>query len=338
MAKRAKVQRYVLMGCGSITLLIIVSILGLYLLIFSGPSATELSENHPFRSKEAQEKYLTLYDERAKSWPVASETRLVETSFGTTFVRVSGPADGPPLVLLHGAGGNSLQWMPNIEALSQTYTVYAIDNIYDHGRSIYTSPMESPEDFVLWLDEVFTKLELGNDIRLVGLSYGGWLTSQYALHFPERLKKIVLLAPAGTVLPLNSEWIGRAILCFLPHQYFTKSFMFWLLEDAVNQDETSRNMLEEWVDEAYIATRTFKPTSLVNPHVLSNTELMHLRMPILFLVGENEKIYSAQQAVERLNTVVPNIETAIIPNAGHDLTLVQADVVNGRILDFLEKP
>jgi pimeloyl-ACP methyl ester carboxylesterase len=114
--------------------------------------------------------------------------------------------------------------------------------------------------------------------------------------------------------------------------------MFWLLEDAVNQDETSRNMVDEWVDEAYMATRTFKPTSLVNPHVLSNTELMHLRMPTLFLVGENEKIYSAQQAVEHLNTVAPNIETAIIPNAGHDLTLVQADVVNDRILDFLEKP
>jgi pimeloyl-ACP methyl ester carboxylesterase len=61
-------------------------------------------------------------------------------------------------------------------------------------------------------------------------------------------------------------------------------------------------------------------------------------MPTLFLVGENEKIYSAQQAVEHLNTVAPNIETAIIPNAGHDLTLVQADVVNDRILDFLEKP
>ena len=337
MGKRSKVRRYILAGCGSITILAIAGILVLYLLVFSGPSAMEISEFHPFRSEKAQEKYLALYDERAKNWPVASETRLVETSFGTTFVRVSGPAEGPPLVLLHGAGGNSLQWMPNIEALSQTYTVYAIDNIYDHGRSIYTSPMESPEDFVLWLDEVFTKLELGNDIRLVGLSYGGWLTSQYALHFPERLKKIVLLAPAGTVLPLNSEWIGRAILCFLPHQYFTKSFMFWLLEDAVNQDETSRNMLDEWVDEAYIATRTFKPTSLVNPHVLSNTELMHLRMPTLFLVGENEKIYSAQEAVERLNTVAPNIETAIIPNAGHDLTLVQADVVNDRILDFLEK-
>jgi pimeloyl-ACP methyl ester carboxylesterase len=298
----------------------------------------EMSEYHPFRSKGAQGRYLALYDERAKNWPVAFETSLVETSYGRTFVRVSGPTDGPPLVLLHGAGGNSLQWIPNVEALSQTYRVYTIDNIYDHGRSIYTRPMESPDDFVFWLDELFTKLELGNDIHLVGLSYGVWLTCQYTLYFPERLRKIVLLAPAGTVLPVSSEWIRRAILCVLPHRYFMKSFMFWLLEDFVNQDEASRILVAEWVDESYVATRSFKPKSFVSPHVLDNAELLRLNMPALFLVGENEKIYSAQQAVERLNAVAPNIETAILPNAGHDLTLVQADIVNERILDFLAKP
>jgi pimeloyl-ACP methyl ester carboxylesterase len=60
-------------------------------------------------------------------------------------------------------------------------------------------------------------------------------------------------------------------------------------------------------------------------------------MPVLFLVGENEKIYSAEEAVARLNEVAPSIETKIIPCAGHDLTVVQAEMVNRVILDFLEK-
>jgi len=338
MAKKTSILRLVLIGCSSISILVIAIIFGLYILMFSGPDAMEISEYHPFRSEKAQEKYLALYDERAENWPVPSETRLIGTSYGSTFIRISGPENALPLVLLHGAGGNSLQWMPNIAALSQTYRVYAIDNIYDHGRSIYMRKMESPDDFVLWLDEVFTDLELGNDIHLVGLSYGGWLTSQYALHFPERLEKIVMLAPAGTVLPISSEWIERAILSFLPHRYFTKSFMFWLLEDFVNQDEVSRNMVDVWADEAYLASRSFKPKSLVNPHVLTSSDLQRINTPALFLVGENEKIYSAQEAVERLNAVAPNIETAIIPNAGHDLTMVQANVVNEKILDFFEKP
>lgn len=338
MAKKTSVLRLILLSCSSILILVIASIIGLYILIFSGPGAMEISEFHPFRSEEAQERYLALYDERAGNWPVPSETKLVETSSGFTFIRISGPENAPPLVLLHGAGGNSLQWIPNIEALSQNYRVYAIDNIYDHGRSIYMREMDSPDDFVFWLDEVFTNLELGNDIRLVGLSYGGWLTSQYALYFPERLEKIVMLAPAATVLPISTEWIERALLSFLPHRYFSRSFLYWLLEDFVNQDEASRKFADEWVEEAYIAMRSFKLKSMVNPTVLNDADLRRIKVPALFMVGENEKIYSAQQAVERLNSVAPNVETAIILNAGHDLTIMQADVVNERILDFLDKP
>ena len=51
-----------------------------------------------------------------------------------------------------------------------------------------------------------------------------------------------------------------------------------------------------------------------------------------------EKIYSAREAVKRLNTVAPKIETMIIPGAGHDLTLVQAELVNQAILEFFDRP
>jgi pimeloyl-ACP methyl ester carboxylesterase len=338
MAEKLSKLKRVLVSCSSMIILVIVIISGLYLYLYSGPGALEITEFHPFRSEKAQERYLSLYDEREEKWPVLSTTEMVETSYGSTYVRISGSEKAPVLVLLHGAGGNSLQWMPNIETLSQTYRVYAIDNIYDHGRSIYNREMGRPADFVQWLDEVFIDLDLGNDINLVGLSYGGWLTSQYALYYPERLHKIVLLAPAATVLPINSEWIMRAMLSFLPHRYFTKSFMAWMLEDFVNQDEGSRKFAAEYAGEAYVAAHSFKPKSLVNPHVLTNSDLMSINTPALFLVGENEKIYSAQQAVERLNTVAPKIETAIIPDAGHDLTMAQADLVNNLILGFLQKP
>ncbi|MBT8364261.1 MAG: hypothetical protein KJP23_06100 [Deltaproteobacteria bacterium] len=93
---------------------------------------------HPFQSVAAKKEYLALYDMRVKKWPVDSQTRFVDTAYGQTFVRTSGPVGAPPLVLLHGAGGDSLQWTPNIEALSKRYRVYAVDNIYDYSRSIYT--------------------------------------------------------------------------------------------------------------------------------------------------------------------------------------------------------
>jgi pimeloyl-ACP methyl ester carboxylesterase len=172
----------------------------------------------------------------------------------------------------------------------------------------------------------------------MGLSYGGWLTGQYALHFPDRLDKIVLLAPAGTVLSLRIEWIMRAVLCFVPHRYFTRSFLFWLLEDLAHKDEASRIMLEEEVDAVFVRMRCYKPIRLVNPTVLEDEKLQRFEVPTLYLVGEHEKIYSAQKAIQRLHRVAPHIKTEIIPNAGHDLTIVQAEMVNTKALEFLKQP
>ena len=146
----------------------------------------EFPAYHPFRSVQARDEFLALYDRRAKAWPLDSEEILVDTSYGTTFARVSGPAGAPPLVLLPGAGGNSLMWIPNIEALSRHHRTYALDNIYDYGRSVYTRPIKNGEDFARWLDGLFRALALDDQLALAGVSFGAWISSQYTLRFPER--------------------------------------------------------------------------------------------------------------------------------------------------------
>ena len=298
----------------------------------------EITPYHPFKSEKAKERYLTFYDTEAKKWPVNSETRMVDTSHGQTFLRISGPVDAQPLVLLPGFSGNSLMWIPNIEALSESYRTYALDNIYDNGRSVYTKPITSSDDFVKWLDELFNALEFGDNINLMGLSYGGWLTSLYALHYPNRLSKIVLLAPAATVLPLRlSFYIYGFPVFLLPLRYFSKRMFFWLMEDSVKKDEISRKWVEDFIDNMFIASRCFKTRRPINPTVLEDQELQSIRVPTLYVVGENEKIYSPQKAMQRLNQVAPHIKTRTIPNAGHDLTIVQAEMVNEKVLDFLKQ-
>ena len=160
---------------------------------------------HPFRSAASQQEYLAFYDQRVQRWPIPLESTMVPTTFGDTFVRVQGPADGPPLVLLPGDSETSLSWIPVIEAFAAEHRVYALDHIYDIGRSIYRRQPRRPGDFVCWLDEFFDEFEL-HDVRLVGHSYGGWMAALYALKFPERLDKLVLLSPPATVLrpPLDS--------------------------------------------------------------------------------------------------------------------------------------
>ena len=292
------------------------------------------SPYHPYRSEEAKQAFLASYDARASNWPVSSTTTIVSTAYGPTFVRISGPETAPPMVLLHGAGGSALHWLPNIRALSQSYRTYAVDIVGDHGRSVYTRELQSAGDYSNWLDDLLDGLGLERDINLVGLSYGGWISASYALRAPNRLRKVVLLAPAATVSPLPFSWIWRAVLVALPHPYFTKSFLNWMLEDLAQTDEGPL-LLNQAAEAAYLAIQAHKPRQMAPPDVLSDDALQSFAIPVLFVVGENEKLYPAPDAVARLNKVAPNIETRIVPNAGHDLTLVQADRVNRIILDFL---
>lgn len=163
----------------------------------------QITTYHPFKSEKAKARYLAFYDNEAKKWPVEFETRTVDTYYGQTFLRISGPTSAQPLVLIPGLSASSLMWIPNIKALSEYYRTYALDHIYDNGRSVYMRPITSTDDLVKWLDGLLNALELRDNINLLGISFGGWLTSHYALIFPERLNKIVLLTPTCTVLPVG---------------------------------------------------------------------------------------------------------------------------------------
>jgi hypothetical protein len=118
-----------------------------------------------------------------------------------------------------------------------------------------------------------------------------------------------MLAPAGTVLPLSPEWIKRAIQCMKPELKFTQDFMYWLFEDMVKKDETSRKIVNDMAEEAYLSFQCFKFQLTINPRALSDQELKSISVPALYLVGENEKIYSPTAAVERLNRVSPQIKS-----------------------------
>lgn len=337
--RKMSILKKLFIGLGIILIIVIVAFSWFLISLFSESDMAKMPEHYPFKSIKAKEQYLDYYDKRAREWPVASESRIVVTSYGETFIRISGPTNSPSLVLLPGASASSLVWLPNIEALSEQYRVYAADNIYDFGRSINTRNIKSSDDMMNWLDELFTALDLGDSINLMGLSFGGWLTSQYTLNYPNRLNKAVWLAPAATLFEFPGDWAWRGILSALPHRYFMKRFMVeWLFEDLLKEnDESSLRRLDELVDDAMMGRKCFRFRMPVTPSVLTDNELQRIKVPTLFLVGENEKLYPAKKAVERLNTLAPQIQTEIIPNAGHDLTIVQADMVNNKVLDFLMK-
>ncbi|MDI1480431.1 alpha/beta hydrolase [Polyangium sp. y55x31] len=290
---------------------------------------------HPFRSAEARARFLARYDERAARWPVPCEGRTIDTSLGRTFVRVSGRAGAPPLVLLHGVSGSSLQWAPNIEKLAARFEVFAVDGIHDCGLSVYARRAEDGFDYARWVDEVAAGLGIRSEFALAGLSYGGWIASQYGLRFPQRLRGLVLVAPANTVLPIAGGWIARAVLTTLPIPWFTRSFMQWMLADTVKRGEEGRKLVEEVSEDSYLAARCFAWKPMTQPTVLRDEELQALPRPTFLIVGENETIYSAKDAIARVKRVAPHIRTELVPEAGHDLTLAQADRFGEALISWL---
>lgn len=295
-----------------------------------------MSEYHPFKSAETKERWIRhIHDLEKTTWPVDSDSVYVDTSFGKTFVRICGPESAPPLVLLHGMGANSLMWAGSIKPFSDKYRAYAVDAVDDFGLSVNTKLLKDADDYSQWLDALFTGLGLDNNINLMGLSYGGWQAGQYALRHQEKLNKVVLLSPAGTVLPIKKVFYLRGALTMLPFKFCRGNLLSWALEDLKKQDEELFEKTVLYQNE--MAMECFKsPQARTWPSVLSDHEWQSLKVPVLFLTGANEKIYSPRKAMERLERVAPSIKKKLIPGGGHDLFAVKMEIVNSHILEFLE--
>jgi pimeloyl-ACP methyl ester carboxylesterase len=112
----------------------------------------------------------------------------------------------------------------------------------------------------------------------------------------------------------------------------------WLFTDTLRSAGADHESVERYLCEMVMSGRFLARPRMIWPKVFDNEEWRAFRVPALFLVGENEKIYSPKRAVARLNRVAPAVRTEIIPGAGHDLTMVTAGLVDERILAFLDEP
>src|SRR6185503_1400452 len=167
-----------------------------------------------FRTPAGQARYFAAYDATLALWPVPIESFDVPTRFGDTHINACGASDAPPLVLLHGAAVSSTMWYPNVAALSSGYRVYAADIIGEMGKSVSTRPVTQPLDFVHWLSDMFDGLRIER-AHVAGLSLGGFLALQLALSAPERVARLVLLAPAASLLRMRVGFYFRVAAAIL---------------------------------------------------------------------------------------------------------------------------
>lgn len=287
-----------------------------------------------YKTKESETTYLAAFRAAMKSWPVSWEEIEVVNRFGTTYVIVSGPEEAPPLVLLHGFFTTSILWTPNISELSKTYRVFAIDIMGNRNRSIPEVPISTPDEFIQWIDETLNGLGL-DCVYLTGMSYGAWLAMKFSLSAPERVNKLALISPAASLLPVVRQFMFRGMLSMLPpKKFWYKSFMAWLgIKGGPGNDFQQRLLDFMWLGSEHI--KMSAESMRVMPTVFSDEELGRFKMPVLLLIGENEVIYNAAKALARSRRLIPDLTGELVPNCGHDISFSQHEIVDKRVLAFL---
>lgn len=104
------------------------------------------------------------------------------------------------LVLLHGYGGSSILFYSMLKDLSQKYKVYCIDLLGMGLSSKLDFPCKDTQETIDYFVESVERWRQAMNIEefdLGGLSFGGYMSTHYAIKYQERVKRLFLISPAG---------------------------------------------------------------------------------------------------------------------------------------------
>jgi len=290
----------------------------------------------PFKSPKGEAEYMAAYEATMRLWLVPYESMDVLSRFGSTHLVVCGPKDAPPLVLLHSFFMSLTVWVHNIADLSRDYRVYALDIMGQPGKSIPDQPMRNRDEMAEWLTCVLDILKI-SQMDLIGWSYGGFASLNYAIHRPDRLRKLILLTPIGSFVPLKTQFYIRGMLTRLPSRFWSNSMMHWMSYKPNFKNEKTKRMFDLITNQFYQGVRYFRlpPTVLPTPYM--DEELRGVKNPTLLLIGQQESLYDPVPAIERAKRLIPDIQAELIPHAGHELPGSKPDMIDKLVLEFLKR-
>jgi pimeloyl-ACP methyl ester carboxylesterase len=272
-----------------------------------------------FKNSQAEAAYVANYDRALERWPVPYETKYVSTTFGDTHTIVSGPEDGEPLILLHGGGVDANSMAP-VSAVAQSYRVYALDTIGFSGKSKAVKVIEDRATLAEWLTGVLDALNI-EKAHMAGWSIGGFLTVNYALEKPERLKKIVLIAPAATFVPFSKDFdygmtLGSVVAALATQEYDARLFASYVIPTVLGSG-LEEGMIDEGLAE--LMSR-YKPEPLkeLDEQINSVIANIYYRKDYLYVSGNlDDEIIAqfVQDHIVRTKTLVFPLPYRLGPHA-----------------------
>jgi pimeloyl-ACP methyl ester carboxylesterase len=286
-------------------------------------------------SSPASEAFDAAHRAMVATWPVVPEDKWVTTPSGRTHFLVAGPPDAPPVFMVPGIATPGVMWTGQIAALADSHRVYAVDLPGNIGFSEPTSRPKGFDYFSRWFVEVLDALGIER-ADYVGMSYGGYVGAHLALTVPERLRRLVLLAPAATLQGLSGAFMMRAMtMLFWPTRARHASVLRWMAVTPEQGREQYELVMEGMADILYTGRGKYGITVLPNVRNLSDDELRSITVPTLVMIGADEKIYSGPAALARAKALIPGVKTVEIPAASHDLMFAQPARVSAELKAFL---
>lgn len=247
--------------------------------------------------------------------------------------------NGPPVILVHGAGGSLHHWdylYP--ELVAEKYATYALD-LLGHGES--AKPVNQASGY--HIDAIYahlanwiSRLDLHTAPILIGHAMGAYLSLIYAMRNPGKVRGMVLVSPYYTPAQLNlllrfptlQPQLSTKMLTMVPRWALASAFSFGERSDLFTKDIRERLVDDLKRSDPNVITIA-KTTHDLTPH------LKRLRSRAIIIWGEQDHYFRPHQYSTLVETI-PNATGTTLPGS-HNLHLTNYRIFNNQVLKFLDQ-
>ena len=258
-----------------------------------------------------------------------------------THYETAGPPAGPAVVLVPGFSTPVLIWERTAPALAAAgFHVVAYD-LFGRGWSDRLRCAYDPALYERQLRGLLETLAVRWPVDLVGFSMGAQICAQFADRYPARVRRVVLVDPAGfgrprrgrlALLPGIGEYLQRRRG---PEWIADHALAMFLDPNVVPLDLRDRVLAQARIrgtGRALVSTRRSMPADALELY----RKLAASRKPVLIVWGREDKITPFAQLETAVETI-PGAEALIVDEAGHAAQYERPEVVNPGVIEFLKR-
>jgi pimeloyl-ACP methyl ester carboxylesterase len=263
-----------------------------------------------------------------------------------------GPADGPPIVLLHGASANASDPMEGVGRLiaARGYRVIAFDRPgFGWSDRIAGAEAAAPSVQARLIAEALDRMGVGPAI-VFGHSWAGSLALALTLDRPDRVSALALAAPVAMPMPdrmPDLPWYWRLAVqppvAWLLSRTLGPPLAQRFLPEAAKRVFQPQPPLAAYAEASRAALVLRPGTLLANvqdllglPGALAaqSPRYSEIRVPTLVISGEADPIVRSEAQAVPLARAVPGARLVLLPGIGHMLQYVAAERVVDEIVNL----